>query len=119
MQQLREIDLIVLAVYLIGVVGLGCWLSRLSRSTEQYMAANRSLPAWAVGLSIFGSYISSISFLANPGKSVAGNWNFFVFSLATPVAAVVAVKYFVPFYRRAGLVSAYEHLESRFGPWAR
>lgn len=119
MQQLREIDLIVLAVYLIGVVGLGCWLSRMSRSTEQYMAANRSLPAWAVGLSIFGSYISSISFLANPGKSIAGNWNFFVFSLATPIAAIIAVKYFVPFYRHAGLVSAYEHLESRFGPWAR
>ncbi len=119
MQQIRWIDIGFLLTYLIGVVGLGCWLSRKSRNTEQYMVADRSLPAWAVGLSIFGSYISSISFLANPGKSFAGNWNFFVFSLATPIAALVAVLWFVPFYRRAGLVSAYQHLETRFGPWAR
>ncbi|CAA9392130.1 MAG: Predicted sialic acid transporter, partial [uncultured Phycisphaerae bacterium] len=77
------------------------------------------LPGWAVGLPMFGSYVSSISFLANPGKSFAGDWNAFVFTLATPVAAVVAVRWFVPFYRRAGEVSAYEHLGRRFGPWAR
>jgi SSS family solute:Na+ symporter len=84
------------------------------------MAGGRSLSGWAVGLSMFGSYISSISFLANPGKSFATNWNFFVFSLATPVAAAIAVKWFVPLYRRGDAeVSAYEHLERRFGPWAR
>jgi SSS family solute:Na+ symporter len=70
-------------------------------------------------MSMFGSYVSSISFLANPGSSFAGNWNAFVFSLATPIAALVAIKWFVPFYRRSGEVSAYEHLEHRFGPWAR
>jgi solute:Na+ symporter, SSS family len=119
MQQLRAVDLGILIAYLVCVVGLGTWLSRKSRTTEEYTVAGRSLPFWAVGLSIFGSYISSISFLANPGKSFAGNWNPFVFSLATPIAALVAVKVFVPFYRRSGHVSAYEHLESRFGGWAR
>jgi SSS family solute:Na+ symporter len=83
------------------------------------MAAGRSLPGWALGLSMFGSYISSISFLANPGKAYGSNWNPFVFSLATPIAAAIAVKWFVPFYRRTGKVSAYEHLEHRFGGWAR
>ena len=83
------------------------------------MAGGRVLPGWAVGLSMFGSYVSSISFLANPGKSFAGNWNAFVFSLATPIAALVAMRWFVPFYRRSGEVSAYEHLERRFGTWAR
>src|SRR5687767_10613355 len=83
------------------------------------MAGGRVMPGWAVGLSMFGSYVSSISFLANPGKAFASNWNFFVFSLATPIAALVACRWFVPFYRRIGKVSAYEHLELRFGPWAR
>src|SRR5688572_21666320 len=83
------------------------------------MAGGRSLPGWAVGLSMFGSYISSISFLANPGKSFGGNWNSFVFTLAMPIAALVAVRWFVPFYRRTGNVSAYDHLGRRFGPWAR
>ena len=82
------------------------------------MSAGRSLPGWAVGLSIFGSYVSSISFLANPGKSYADNWNAFVFALTLPVASWIAVKWFVPFYRRSGDLSAYHHLEKRFGSWA-
>jgi solute:Na+ symporter, SSS family len=83
------------------------------------MSAGRSLPGWAVGLSIFGSYVSSISFLANPGKAFGGDWNAFVFALPLPVAVWIAVKWFVPFYRNSGEVSAYTHLERRFGPWAR
>ncbi|MBE2214957.1 MAG: sodium:solute symporter, partial [Opitutaceae bacterium] len=83
------------------------------------MSAGRALPGWAVGLSIFGSYVSSISFLANPGKSYAGDWNAFVFALSLPLAAWIAVRWFVPFYRGSGEISAYHHLETRFGPWAR
>jgi SSS family solute:Na+ symporter len=115
----RAIDLLVLLAYLAGTVGIGCWFALRKRDTSEFMAGGRSLPGWAVGLSMFGSYVSSISFLANPGKAYASNWNFFVFSLATPVAALVAVRWFVPFYRASGEVSAYEHLERRFGPWAR
>lgn len=116
---LSTVDLLVLVSYLVTVVGLGLWLGRHGNSPDEYMAANRSLPGWAVGLSMFGSYVSSISFLANPGKAYAANWNPFVFSIATPIAAAVAVRWFMPFYRRTGEVSAYEHLECRFGPWAR
>jgi len=115
----RTADLIVLLAYLAAVVGIGFWFARRSTSTNEYTAAGRSLPGWAIGLSMFGSYISSISFLANPGAAYKSNWNAFVFSLATPFAAVIAVRWFVPFYRRSGHVSAYEHLETRFGPWAR
>lgn len=111
-------DLAVLLTYLVGVTGFGCWFYRRNRESEHFMSAGRSLPGWAVGLSIFGSYVSSISFLANPGKSYADNWNAFVFALTLPVAAVIAVKWFVPFYRRSGDISAYHHLEKRFGSWA-
>ena len=113
------IDIAVLVSYLVAVVGFGCWFAWKSKSADEFMSAGRSLPGWAVGLSIFGSYVSSISFLANPGKSFDGNWNVFVFALSLPLAAWLSVKYFVPFYRRTGEVSAYEHLEARFGPWAR
>lgn len=111
-------DLAVLLTYLVGVTGFGCWFYRRNRESERFMSAGRSLPGWAVGLSIFGSYVSSISFLANPGKSYADNWNAFVFALTLPVAALIAVKWFVPFYRRSGDLSAYHHLEKRFGSWA-
>jgi solute:Na+ symporter, SSS family len=112
-------DLIVFIIYLAMVVGLGCFCFRFSKSSEGFMAAGRSLPGWAVGLSIFGTYVSSISFLANPGSAYAGNWNAFVFGLSLPIAALIAVKWFVPYYRKSGYISAYENLEDRFGPWAR
>ncbi|HEX2851725.1 MAG TPA: sodium:solute symporter [Opitutaceae bacterium] len=116
---LSFLDLAVLLAYLVGVTGFGCWFYWRNRESERYMSAGRSLPGWAVGLSIFGSYVSSISFLANPGKSYAGNWNAFVFAITLPVAAWVAVRWFVPFFRQSGDISAYHHLEKRFGAWAR
>lgn len=116
---MRNADLVVLVVYIIGVVGLGCWFARGSGTTKGFMAAGGKLPGWVVGLSIFGTFVSSISFLANPGKSFDANWNPFVFGLSLPVAAWVATKWFVPFFRKTGEVSAYTHLENRFGAWAR
>jgi SSS family solute:Na+ symporter len=112
-------DFIILLIYLSGMVAVGLWIGRKNRTTEQFMAAGRSIPGWAVGLSIFGTYVSSISFLALPGKAYGSNWNAFVFSLSIPITTWIAVRYFVPFYRRNGEVSAYTHLENRFGPWAR
>jgi SSS family solute:Na+ symporter len=119
MNHLPTADIAVIVAYFAAVVGLGMWLGRKRTTTDQFMAAGRSLPGWAVGLSMFGSYISSLSFLANAGKAYDKNWNAFVFSLMTPLAAAIAVFWLVPFYRRTGHVSAYEHLEHRFGPWAR
>jgi SSS family solute:Na+ symporter len=119
MNQLPIIDLTVMAVYLLGVVAFGCWFVRKSRSVAGFTAAGGMLPGWAVGLSIFGTFLSSNTFVGVPGKAFGGNWNFFVFSLALPFAAWIGVKYFVPFYRHGESVSAYHHLEQRFGPWAR
>ena len=116
---MAALDVAVVTAYVAGVVGLGLALSRRGRESGRYMGAGRAVPGWAVGLSIFGSYVSSISFLANPGKAFAADWNFFVFSLAAIPAAWIATRLFVPFYRGTGEVSAYQHLERRFGPWAR
>ncbi len=108
-----------LLIYMGGIFGLGCWFARRSQKTQEFMAAGRSLPGWAVGLSIFGTYVSSIGFLGNTGKAFSGNWNPWVFSLSLPIAAWAAAKYFVPLYRSGNEISAYHHLEQRFGPWAR
>lgn len=116
---LNWIDQVVLYSYLIGIVLFGCYFSRHKGSTRQFMDAGGALAGWVVGLSIFGTYLSSISFLANPGKSFDANWNPFVFSLSLPIAAWIACRWFVPFYRQANEVSAYAHLERRFGKWAK
>lgn len=117
--QLRTTDLTVLILYLAAVFGLGCWFARKSGSTQEFMAAGGSIPGWAVGLSILGTYVSSIGFLGSTGKAFVGNWNSWVFGLSLPIAAWIAVKYFVPLYRERNVVSAYSQLETRFGPWAR
>ncbi len=117
--QLRTTDLTVLILYLAAVFGLGCWFARKSGSTHEFMAAGGSIPGWAVGLSILGTYVSSIGFLGSTGKAFVGNWNSWVFGLSLPIAAWLAVKYFVPLYRERNVVSAYSQLETRFGPWAR
>lgn len=113
------IDWVVLVFYFTGTMSVGFYFYRRSRSREGFTAAGRSLPGWACGLSIFATYLSSISFLALPGKSFSDNWNPFVFSLSLPAATWIAVRFFLPYYRKTGEVSAYAHLEHRFGPWAR
>lgn len=119
MRVLPVADLIVILCYLLAMVGVGFYFSRKNRSSEQYTKASGSIPGWAIGLSIYATFLSSNTFLGVPGKAFGGNWNAFVFSISMPLAAWVAVKYFVPFYRNTGEISAYTHLEKRFGPWAR
>ena len=113
------LDALVLLIYFIGTMGIGVYFYSRTRSTEGFTAASRSLPGWVCGLSIFATYLSSISFLALPGNAYGGNWNAFVFSLSLPIAAVIAVHWFLPYYRTGNEVSAYARLEARFGPWAR
>lgn len=115
----HPLDWIVLVLYFGGTMAMGFYFYRRTRSVEGYTAGNRSLPGWVCGLSILATYVSSISYLALPGKSFAGNWNAFAFSLSIPFVAIIAVRYFLPYYRKSGAVSAYELLENRFGPWAR
>ncbi len=112
-------DWIVLIGYFVGTMGIGLYFYRKTRSPEGFTAANRSLPGWVCGLSIFATFLSSISYLALPGKSFAANWNPFVFSLSIPLVTWIAVRYFLPYYRQSGEISAYAALEHRFGVWAR
>ncbi len=113
------LDLVVLIAYFVVSMAVGFAFWKRSRSVEGFTAAERNLPGWLLGLSIIGTYVSSISFLALPGKAFASDWNSWVFSLSLPIATWISVRWFLPFYRASRHVSAYTHLEERFGPWAR
>ncbi len=116
---LPSVDIVILVLYVLAVVAYGAGFFRRSRTPRGFTAAGGAIPGWAVGLSLFGTYLSSNTFLGVPGKAYGTNWNSFVFSLSLPFAAWIAAKYFVPFYRERGEISAYTHLERRFGRWAR
>ena len=116
---MNTIDLIIFLVFTLGVVVFGCSFYKKDNTSADFTQAGRSLPGWVVGMSIFATYVSSISYIGYPGKAFASNWNAFVFSLSIPIASYFAARYFVPFYRKGGSVSAYTFLEDRFGRWAR
>ncbi len=116
---LNFIDLLVFLVYMLAIVLFGASFSFKKRTSEDYTTGGGRLPTWAIGMSIFATFVSSISFLALPGNAYLSNWNGFVFSLSIPLAAFVAVTFFVPLYRNMKSESAYFYLEQRFGLWAR
>ncbi len=116
---LSLLDLIVFIVLTLGNVLFGASFFFKNKTSDQFTSGGGKLPAWVVGMSIFATFVSSISFLALPGKAYMTNWNAFVFSLSIPIASILAVKFFVPLYRGLGSISAYYYLEIRFGAWAR
>ncbi|MFD2163814.1 sodium:solute symporter [Paradesertivirga mongoliensis] len=119
MNSLPLFDLAVIVVYLLAMVLVGFYFSRTNKDSEQFTTASGTIPGWAIGMSIYATFLSSNTFLGVPGKAFGSNWNAFVFSISMPLAAWVASRYFVPFYRSTGEISAYTHLEHRFGAWAR
>ncbi len=119
--QTSTLDLVIIAVYLVGITLFGCsfYFRKGGKDARTFTTGGGHIPNWAIALSIFATQVSSISFLALPAKAYLTNWNCFVLTLTIPIAAFVAATWFVPFYRRSTSVSAYAFLEERFGPWAR
>ncbi len=117
--KLPLIDLIVFFIITLGNVLFGASFFFKNKTSSQFTSGGGAIPSWVVGMSIFATFVSSISFLALPGKAYMSDWNALVFSFAIPIAAILAVKFFVPLYRGLGSISAYNYLEVRFGSWAR
>ncbi|HLR31365.1 MAG TPA: sodium:solute symporter, partial [Fodinibius sp.] len=116
---MTTIDYVLFFTYLIGIIIVGASFYDKDKTSDTFTTGDQKFPGWAVTLSIFATFVSSISYLALPGNAYGGNWNVFVFSLSLPIAAFIALKYFVPLYRRVNSPSAYTYLEDRFGLWAR
>jgi len=116
---MRAIDLIIFLSYLVGIVIYGSSFYSKNRSSGAFTLGNRNIPTWVISMSIFATYVSSISYIALPGQAYQSNWNPFVFSISLPFASFIAIKFFVPLYRAVNSPSAYTYLEMRFGPWAK
>lgn len=116
---LHWLDWTALIVYLGSILYLGIHFSRKNTNTEEYFVGGRSFPGWMIGLSLVGTSISSITFLAFPGDAYKTAWLRFLPNLMMPVAVLIAAYVFLPFFRRGNLTSAYQYLEGRFGPGVR
>jgi SSS family solute:Na+ symporter len=119
MHALRTLDLAVIVIYFAVVAFIGFWFARRQNSTEAYFVARRSIPHWAMGLSIFATIISSITFIAYPGAAFKGDWNLLVPGFMAVGVLLVLGTTLIAFFRHAVGMSAYEYFEKRFGYGAR
>lgn len=108
------INYVVLAGYLLSMVGVGAYVARKNKSTDDFFRGGKKIPWWAAGCSIFATMLSSLTFTGIPSKAFAQDWVYAVGNFLIPIVAIVAVFVALPFFRRIDATSAYEYLELRF-----
>ncbi len=111
---MRWLDWVVLIAYLLWIVSSGLRASRRTNEIDGYFRANRSLPWWAVGLSVMATQLSAITLVGTTGKAYADGMRFVQFYFGLPIAMVILSITLVPFFYRANVYTAYEYLERRF-----
>ena len=105
---------VVISLYLLLLIGMGIYFARRDLDTHDYFKAGGRIPWWAAGLSIFGTQLSAITFMAIPAKTYATNWTYFWLNMTILIVAPLIIWGFLPFFRRLQVTTAYEYLEKRF-----
>ena len=108
------VDWAVVIAYLIWVLSDGIRRTKNAKEIEGYFLANRSLPWWAVGLSVMATQLSAITLVGTTGQGYADGMRFIQFYFGLPLAMIVLCLTVVPFFHRAKVYTAYEYLERRF-----
>jgi len=108
------LDWAVVAAYIAWLVSDGIKRTKLDRTTESYFLANRSMPWWAVGLSVMATQLSAITLVGTTGQGYSDGLRFVQFYYGLPLAMIILCMTLVPFFYRAKVYTAYEYLERRF-----
>ncbi|HZH30205.1 MAG TPA: sodium:solute symporter [Pyrinomonadaceae bacterium] len=111
---MRLLDWAVVIAYLVYVIWDGVRMTKHSGSAEGYFLANRSLPWWAVGLSVMATQLSAITLVGTTGQGYNDGMRFIQFYYGLPLAMVILCITAIPFFYRAKVFTAYEYLEKRF-----
>jgi solute:Na+ symporter, SSS family len=116
---LHYIDYLIILASLIVPLVISLRFAKKQTNLKNYFIASGTIPAWAIGMSILATLISSITFLAYPGEGFKSNWILLVQGLMVPITLVFFIGFVVPLYRNIIKLSAYEYFEHRFGFFAR
>ena len=111
---MTSVDWVIVAIYLIWIVWGGVRLTKRTKELEGYFLGGRSLPWWAVGLSVMATQLSAITMVGTTGQGYASGMRFLQFYFALPIAMIVISVTLVPFFHNAKVYTAYEYLERRF-----
>jgi len=113
-RQFHPVNAAVIVVYFVGMTLLGLYFMRRNKSADDYFRGGGRLPWWAVSISIYATMFSSITFISVPAISYVSDCRYFIIAIGILLLPPVVVKYYLPFFRRLNLTSAYEYLEVRF-----
>ncbi len=111
---MHPVDWTIIAAYLAWIIWDGLRLTKKSNELEGYLLASRSLPWWAVGLSVMATQLSAITMIGTTGQAYADGMQFLQFYFALPIAMIVLSVTLVPFFHNARVFTAYQYLEQRF-----
>ena len=118
-KELGGLNLAVIIAYFLVLAWMGFYFSKKQKNTDDYFKGGGRLPWWAVGLSIFGTSLSAITFMAIPAKAYATDWSYMLVNAGILLVAPCILYLFIPFYRKLNVTTAYEYLEQRFSPLIR
>lgn len=108
---------IVLVLYLLAMLAVGAYFTKkASKNTDSFFTAEGKIPAWAAGFSIYATTLSAITFMSTPEQAFLNDWAYSIGNLAIIAIIPILVKYYVPFFRKLKVPTAYGYLEERFGP---
>ena len=116
---MHPINWMIVVAYVLYVVVDGVRRSRGTKEIEGYFLANRSLPWWAVGLSVMATQLSAVTMIGTTGQGATDGLRFVQFYFGLPIAMVILGVTLVPFLHGARVFTAYEFLERRFNPATR
>ena len=108
------LDYLVIAAYFGGLIAMGVYFSGLEKTTDDFFLGGKRVPWWAAGISIFGTVLSPISFMAIPAMIYRTDWVFMPGVLIAIAVAPAVIRFYLPFYRGLNVTTAYEYLEKRF-----
>ena len=111
---MRPLDWVVMFAWLVFLVSYGLWRGRGSASTQDFMLANKTMPWYAMGLSIIATQASAITFISTTAQAYVDGMRFVQFYFGLPLAMVILSATAVPIFHRAKVFTAYEYLEHRF-----
>ncbi|HEU0093790.1 MAG TPA: sodium/solute symporter [Vicinamibacteria bacterium] len=119
MSSIPVVDWAVIAAYFAGMAWIAWAVRRRARTTEGYFLGSRAMPGWAVGFSIAGTAISSITFMALPADAYKTAWLRMLPNFVLPLGVLAGSLFFLGIYRDGRTTTAFEFLEARFGPSTR
>ena len=109
----------ILALYLTGMLGMGIYFMRKENGADDFFKGGGRIPWWAAGISIYATMLSAITYMTIPAKAYTTNWTYYPMLWMILLVSFPVIRYYLPYFRKLNVTSAYEILEQRFNLFTR